>query len=281
MESENTSFEIGLVPESESESQFRMKNDSLSFSRRSVISSRNSSLSVQGEVALAVHGTLSTGDPASLIVADFDFASISASKRLPYAMINITFKPLNPGVPCPKLLAIAPFQYSYIQRTKRTIEHTSSLGASISLGVAGINVGSSLTWENKKESKDASQAVIAGAISASRGYGDADSANWVLREDATTKAGIPTRLQVAMLLERDGEDPDEQFLAVVEVKTEMDFVSSIKRMFGANPQDDPIIFDPKMSNYGTLPDAIRVKKLDQIDLNELINISSIDAASED
>jgi hypothetical protein len=200
-------------------------------------------------------------------------------------MINITFKPLNPGSPCPKLLTIAPFQYSYIQRTKNTIEDmsSSSLGASISLGISGASVGASLTWEKRKESKDAPQAVIAGTISASRGYGDADSANWVLRESATTKAGIPARLQVAMLLERDRQDPDEQFLADVEVKTEMDFkmeiVSSIKRMFGASPQDDPIIFDPTTSNYGSVLKAITLERLDEIDLNDLINISSVDAAS--
>jgi hypothetical protein len=287
MESEITSFDIDLVPESESEFQFRTKSDSFSsFNRRSVVSSRNSSLLVRAEVALVVHGTLSTGDPASLIVADFHFTSMSASTRFKYAMINITFKPLNPGSPCPKLLTIAPYQYRYIHCTKRTIKDmsspgtSSSLGASISLGVAGASVGPSLTWEGKKESKDTSQAVIAGAISASRGYGDGHLANWVLRENATTKAGIPTRLQVAMLLERDGEDPDEQFLAVVEVKTEMDFVSSIKRMFGASPKDYPIIFDPKLSNHGSLPDDIRLERLDQIDLNDLINISSVNAALE-
>lgn len=137
---------------------------------------------------------------------------------------------------------------------------SSSLGASISLGVSGASVGASLTWEKTKESKDASQAVIAGTISASRGYGDADSANWVLRRVQLPRPVFHHDFKLRCSLERDRQDPDEQFLADVEVKEEMDFkmeiVSSIMGLYSGN----------------------HVGKLDEIDLNDLINISSVDAA---
>lgn len=125
-----------------------------------------------------------------------------------------------------------------------------------------------------EESKDSVQAVVASTMSASCGFGDPDSATWVLRENTATKTGIPTRLQVAMLLERDKEAPDQKFLANVNIKTGVDFVSSVRRMFGANPRGHPVVFDPMTSPGPPLPNGINKEKLNETDLNELIDISS-------
>lgn len=273
-----TSFDVALFLEGDGPSDFRFRprNEPLSpWERRSVLASRSSSsLVVKVKLALAVHGKLSNGDPASLIIVDFDFISMSTPRRFKYAMVEFVFKPEKPGSTCPKLRSIAPSQYYYIQPTKRKVEETHSIGASISAGIPGASASARFTWDMTEESKDSVQAVVASTMSASCGFGDPDSATWVLRENTATKTGIPTRLQVAMLLERDKEAPDQKFLANVNIKTGVDFVSSVRRMFGANPRGHPVVFDPMTSPGPPLPNGINKEKLNETDLNELIDISS-------
>ena len=279
-EDATTNVNIALVPEEEGSSEFRFRNKYDSFSsqiQRSFISGRSSSLFVRARLAMAVHGYLDEHElakPASLIIVDFDLTSMSQDRRFKYAMIDFTYKPEDPGSPRPKLIAIAPSGYTYIDRTNVSVKNKESIGASISAGVIGVSADASFTWDESKESKDTARAVVAGSMlvgdSRAKHY---DSASWVLRENAVTKTGIPTRLQVAMLLERDEKAKEERFMGVISVKTEVDFVSKVVRMFGLSSRGDPIIFDPN-KDYGP-PNLIDWKNLGKEGLLDgLINISS-------
>lgn len=118
-----TSFDVALFLEGDGPSDFRFRprNEPLSpWERRSVLASRSSSsLVVKVKLALAVHGKLSNGDPASLIIVDFDFISMSTPRRFKYAMVEFVFKPEKPGSTCPKLRSIAPSQYYYQEKGRR------------------------------------------------------------------------------------------------------------------------------------------------------------------
>lgn len=74
---------------------------------------------------------------------------------------------------------------------------------------------------------------------------------WVITENQSTKDGIPSQLRTLVLIERKDY---EQFTAVVQIDTKVNFAARLLRMLRKNPEDDPIIFEPN-------PDVPKERKL--------------------
>ncbi len=122
-----------------------------------------------------------------------------------------------------------------------------------------------VTYELSTQVTGTDQIVISGAErneydddTMGEEVGDPDRCNvaeWRLFENSTTRSGLPSSFQTAVLLERRNGDK-ARFTATFTIRAEMDDVTdalvAFKRFFGLVPRDDPIIFDPSIDERGRL-----------------------------
>jgi len=89
--------------------------------------------------------------------------------------------------------------------------------------------------------------IVTGSIDLrGRNWGKSNCASWTLLENVSTKTGVPSLLQTAVLLKRVDVNP---FKCVFKIDAIVDFKSTLERVFGGTgrgPKDDPVLFDPKM-----------------------------------
>jgi len=276
--SESTSLEFNLQPiDDDSFYQTSTKPDLIQ--RESIINSgERDSLVVQAHLVKVIHGTLSPdGDPASLIVTDFKFVSLKASRRFKSAVISYRFASKNSSSPDPEVRKIAPMGSISIRQSEKPIENLSrsvevslespiptggvqvGLGATFSkstetsMTISGsVNVGASTTlgysWDVAEKKDRTSQARVAGiARREQRQDGEENTAVWSLTESGE-KNGIPTFMRAAILLKRENND---SFQATIEIKATADLAYSLKRMLGGTPKGHPVNFDPKIDRTGS------------------------------
>lgn len=246
--SEVESFCI-LLDESK-EGAYHIKNGPDEVQRRHVID-RGNELMVQADLREVIHGCLSpSGQPASLIITDFQFIPGKSNRRFRSATIIMRFAAITDSSAIdPEVFDIAPKGHFSIQPTKKAVELTRSANVSLQGGAGGLSTGGGLGWELKESSDKEDRTSISGTMRLERrSCGAKNTAQWVLMENHTQKTGIPTLIRTAVLLRRAPTAADQQFQATVEITASVDTVSSLEnfrdRVFGKVPVDDPVIFDP-------------------------------------
>lgn len=246
---------IDLLPAEDETSVYRFTTEVQSYRQRRQIIERGSphSLLVQTSVVQVVHGTLSNGEPASLIVTDFRFISRARSRRFKSATINYTFKAVEPDATGPTVIDIAPRGYVSLTPTGTMIVLPRGSSTSSSSEGSDNSARSSISgslWERSESKMTLDQTLVAGTMRSELSKsGETDTARWMLSENESQKTGIPTLLRTAILLERKKKEENQKFLATVDIKASVDLAYSMRNavdmLIGRIAKDDPITFDPQ------------------------------------
>jgi hypothetical protein len=242
-----------------------------------------------------VHGTLSTGDPASLIVTEFRFESGDAARRFKSATIEYVFlsKDETSDELRPEIYEIAPSGAWSIDpldtpdtsasTTVASVESPPSPGlppprvarrASFN-SIVTINHAPQFRWNLHQTQDGREDAALIGLTQVREDYGGKNIATWVLRENRSTMSGIPNVLQTAVLLKRRNDD---EFIATVNIQAEVDLKYSmsttLKNVAGVVPRNNAISFkvnEPLMGNLGVIDE----KNLDKVYLTKHTSVFSI------
>ncbi|KAK6219195.1 hypothetical protein LQW54_002444 [Pestalotiopsis sp. IQ-011] len=263
MREEDIEFGIPLDEGSaEDEYQPRIKNMGKVQRRRITGYDRREPMVVYGVRDLTIHGTNSAGTPCSLVVFRWYLHQRNSDKRLKSLRISITFATQrvtsdgNPdGFYHPHVAAVAPNGTFGLMPTVVKNESTVQAEGSLDVGFGGPSAGAKLMYELSQSFESTKQITINGTECYD--YGDdeqtdpdrCNAVEWNLFENAIPDSGLPTFFRTAVLLERRDGDAS-RFTAKVSTEANVDAMANakaqLKKLFGAIPKDDPIVFDPSV-----------------------------------
>lgn len=200
-----------------------------------------------------IHGSLEHGgDPATLIVMRLTFEPQKRSRRARKAVVKFRFSSGDgqSDERRPEVLSIAPKGVHTFDESTVTTTRALSVGPSVSVSVSGAH------WVTRDGSDP-------GLVTGSCNY---DCATWTVVEADITKSGIPSLLQVAILLRRGSQ---KRFQMITELKVDVTGNSFEQALLGRQPQDDPVIFDPVLPPFGRDNHDIDKNNLTKLDITKL------------
>jgi len=171
-----------------------------------------SNAGVRGMVTNVSHGTYNS-QPASLIIFTFSLRSGEHGFRFKNANVKITFSkhPTAQGSGSPCVVKFAPRKIYGLP----TVEgKKNKIGGDFSLEVpvGPVTVGPSVRVDRESKFETEHRFMTVGNFWSSSQESQWDVVYWDMRENRRTKKGIPDRLNVAVVVEREGA-----FIASVEV----------------------------------------------------------------
>ncbi|KAK8194931.1 uncharacterized protein BKA78DRAFT_308686 [Phyllosticta capitalensis] len=271
---EDSIFDIGLNPAGDEGSSFRTQNDPAAPYQRGNLIERRGAIDIRCTCLDVIHGLLTPEnfeELATLIVLKFNFDSRRRARRIATANIKIEFSSSEPNYSGPEVLKIAPFGSMAMVPT--TAQKEEKRIASFTLGappLAGFQAGTELGWERAVTSETMDQTRIIGSVDLrGRNYGPPNSISWTLLENETQATGVPTIMRTAILLKRRNE---AKFQCTVKIDAKVDWKSSLGRMIGAKPKDDPVLFDPELDPTNRLQ-TYDVLNIAAVDLEEIAGVS--------
>ncbi|KUJ11064.1 uncharacterized protein LY89DRAFT_739278 [Mollisia scopiformis] len=163
-----------------------------------------SSAGVRGLITTVVHGTYSSR-PATLILFSFSFRSGDHGFRFKNANIKIQFSNRPSSKPEETSPAIATFAPRKIYGLPTKEGRKNTIGGEISLQVpAGpLTVGPTLNGSRESEWEQTHRYKTVGNFWSSKYGTDWDIVYWDMKENKRTKEGIPDRLNVGVVVERE------------------------------------------------------------------------------
>ncbi|KAE8440690.1 hypothetical protein EG329_006808 [Mollisiaceae sp. DMI_Dod_QoI] len=171
---------------------------------------------VRGLVTTVSHGTYNA-HPATLIIFSFSFRSGGHGFRFKNANIKIQFSKHLSSQPDDMNPAIVKFAPRKIYGLPTKEGRKNRIGGEISLQVpAGpLTVGPTLNGERESEWEQTHRFKTVGNFWSSKYGTDWDIVYWDMKENKRTKEGMPDRLNVGVVVEREGA-----FTANVEVEVD-------------------------------------------------------------
>lgn len=147
-------------------------------------------------------------------------------------------------------------------------------GGSLALGAAapvgGFTATGTLSLEKAVSRDTSDHTTVTGSIDLrERNWGAKNCASWTLLENKTLKTGVPKSMRTAILLRRKDESP---FQCIVKIDAGVDFKSSLERMFGGKPKDDPVLFDPELEPTNNLQ-RYDVEELGSFDVESMAQVT--------
>ncbi|OAP61843.1 hypothetical protein AYL99_04046 [Fonsecaea erecta] len=277
------SFSIRLSQSGDSEANFRTEDDPEDPDQRPNVIQRRGIFYVDCFCMDIVHGYYSA-DPdseilASVIVLKFRFEPLEQGHRIKKVDIKVTFTPKNGEDPKPWIDRMHPVGFFSVQPTTQHETVNTSVGSKVGANVTGVEAGGELRREKKVERDTSDATTVQGFIlTEGRTYGKPNSVSWILRENQTTKAGVPTSMQAAILL---GRTDLSKFEAHFTVKIYPNWLASALSFMKSSPRDDPVTFDPrrkptnKLQVYDTndLGNSVKVnlEKLSDVTVTTVVN----------
>jgi hypothetical protein len=213
-----------------------------------------SNAGVRGMVTNVAHGTFHSR-PASLIVFSFSLRSGDHGFRFKNANVKITFAKHHSEPATyvdPAILKFAPRKIFGLP----TVEgKRNRIGGEISLQVpAGpLTVGPTIGGEKESEYEKEHRFKTVGNYWSSKHGTDWDVVYWDMKENTKTKHGIPDRLNVAVIVEREGT-----FTASVEVTVDTPIANGVFAFPWS--KNSPVTFTPSVA-MGVQP---RTDKFDEL-----------------
>lgn len=249
------SFDIGLSSTGDAGSSFRTQNDpSAPLQRSNYVERNKGGVDIRCSCLDVIHGLWSSSSDkfATLIILQFRFDPRKRARRIQDANIVLRFAGMKPGEGDPEVVAIAPDGSFNLVPTTQHEETTR--GGSLALGAAapvgGLTATGTLSLEKAISRDTSDHTTVTGSIDLKeRNWGAKNCASWTLLENKTTKTGVPKSMRTAILLKRKDENP---FQCIVKIDAGVDFKSSLERMFGGKPRDDPVLFDPELEPTNNL-----------------------------
>lgn len=279
-------FHIYLHPEGDNGS-YRYRNGPGEVQRPHLVD-RGDCLVVLGDLLEVVHGSLSQGgDPATILIVEFQFVPSKNSRRFKGASITMRFESEDPSNCDLEIVDIAPRGRFAIKPTTKQIEITRSANASLQGGAAGLEAVVGFGCELKESQEKTDQTTVTGTIRLEGlNYGGKNTARWTLSENRAQKDGIPTFLRNVVLLKRREKNQIKniRFQAVIEIKCSVDLLTSVEegidKLRGHVPVDDPVIFDPQERPTTDKFEQQNLRDIDLKGLNVIITNRSVDQAKE-
>lgn len=222
-----------------------------------------SNAGVRGLVTNVAHGTFHS-QPASLIVFSFSLRSGDHGFRFKNANVKITFSK-HPTAPAselnPAVLKFAPRKIFGLP----TVEgKRNRIGGEISLQVpAGpLTIGPTFSGERESEYENEHRYKLVGNYWGSKHGNDWDIVYWDVKENRKTKHGIPDRLNVAVVVEREGT-----FTASVEVTVDTPIANGVFAFPWS--KNRPVAFAPGVV-MGQQPKTTKFDELTEADWRTMI-----------
>ena len=245
------SFEIGIHETGEPDSTFNFDrtNDPLAPWQRQELMQRKSVFNIQCQHVDIVHGRLGgdpSSSPATLIVLKFWFDQRHRKRRILSADIRLEFSGMDAEGTRPEVYKIAPCDRTALEESTAKFENSdeTSLIAGASGGGAtaqGGHIHKKVVSEERSFATTVSGSIDLEGFS----YGSANCASWSLLENERREAGIPSHLQVAVLLRREDDEP---FTCTLDVKSRFDAISTVYSWaVGGRDHEDPVLYHPKLS----------------------------------
>ncbi|KAE9368897.1 hypothetical protein N431DRAFT_428635 [Stipitochalara longipes BDJ] len=270
-EDEGITIELSPADEGDEGSAYRTQNDPSHPHQRSNIVERQGSVDVRCVAVDVVHGSLEPdGAPATLLVFDFQFDARRRARRILEAHMSFTFASAGSGSGSdsgPIVLNMAPKGRMTVVQTQQTETITRSGEANAGGGALGATLGGGLKWEKSVSRETSDATTVVGSLDlVGRNFGASNGVSWALLENRSVNTGVPAFVRTAVLLQR--ADHETEFHATFKICAQADLRSSIERLFGKTPKDDPILYDPSLPPTNKLR-KYEVDNLGKIDLNDL------------
>lgn len=196
------------------------------------------------DVAHGKYSPESQSSDASLVVFGFRFdRGLNGAGHIKAATITVTFLGEYDDDDHPGVRGLS-FDGTYtLLETRQTETVTRGVGVSVSgsaLNAAQASLDKTYEEVVTRERSDATY-ISGSACRIGVDYDPDNAVQWKLRENETMGTGVPVYLRVGVLLQRPAQ---AKFRCTVEIKSDVDIKSKIKRLFGGKPRDDPVLFDP-------------------------------------
>ncbi|KAK1757347.1 hypothetical protein QBC47DRAFT_375740 [Echria macrotheca] len=235
-------FDIEL--NEEGDGGLHTKNDPEAPFQRSTVTQRKGDVDVKATLRDVVHGQWGEDDPdasATLLVLLFRFDPRRQGRRISYASLSFRFfDGEGRHRKNPEVVAISFDGNLNMVPTKRTESVTKGADGTVGGGLLGAELSTTVKWEKKIDEETSDSTKLVGSIDILEApHGPNNAATWTLTENQTTKTGIPAAMQVGILLKR---TTDDDFHCAFEIKTDVDFRTSIKHFLKRQEKDDPILF---------------------------------------
>lgn len=243
---------------------------------RSGVYDYGSELILQMNLVEVVHGTMDESPnslPATLIIADFHFNSLSASRRFRRATVELRFRDLSPNdANPPEVVGIAPEGTFRMNKTERIQELKRAAKADVGVALVA-NVTTGVEWSLTDTETKYSSAKLTGIRHMKyRKIEPQNVATWSMHENERDDNGIPSLLRTAILLRR---KTNEQFHGAVIVNAKVDWKTRINlesRIAGGDI--NPVLFNPSRKRLTPVPTYIDEKNLGRTQLSKLSAVQS-------
>ncbi|KAK3320806.1 hypothetical protein B0T19DRAFT_403426 [Cercophora scortea] len=267
---------VALNEEPIEDGEFRTSNEKGQKFRPNPVD-RGNQLATRVDIVGITHGKFAkTTDSATLLVFELRFLA-TGGRRFKRATVMVRFEDAE-GVSArdPVVHAITPRDRWALNQTTRVrdVKWSANAGVNANAGVGLLGLGgeAGVQWEMAETKTRIDYTALTGEKRVMRpGWtGEANTVIWTLEENTDKSDGIPTFLRAAVLLRRRPEAATAPFSFTVKVKTDVDFIGTIKTLFGLERKDpiDPVEIDP-----ARFPEAFRatIQSLDPTvhDLNKM------------
>lgn len=238
-------------------------------------------MTVKGRMPTVVHGFGSDakGRPYTLVVLEWFAARTTLDLRFREVMIEVSFEAHGKRGKAeedarrlagrgasraywdPEVVDMAPLATANYYHSTHTVteKHSLELSAQVKFE-PWFSAGPKYVWERGQNVEHHDSVQVTGEFArVKHGAMHNDGARWIMLENASKKSGVPTYMRTAVLLRRRNHD-DGQFVGRVKVHyrssskfhdVKMMAVSAAGRL----PQDQPIIFDPRVQTAVSSFDA--------------------------
>lgn len=262
-------------------SGFHEKNNPLSPYQRRGVLQRKGAFNIQCTLLDVIHGKMHPGskDFATLVVIKFRFEKRRLRRRIMSADISLEFFGLDAESTRPTVHAIIPHdQYAIVETTSHQ-EKSHEGSTNFKIGCFDLVSGGGVYTVRQVTNEDLTDATTVSGSTDLIGYewGDPNCASWTLLENETRKSGIPSSLQVAVLLKRKDH---EKFGCNVNVKCRADFKTRVEKLFGTQSEDDPVLFDLRIEPTNNLR-VYETDELGELRLEYLWEVGLVGSKKED
>ncbi|KIW98645.1 uncharacterized protein Z519_00306 [Cladophialophora bantiana CBS 173.52] len=277
------SFSIRLSQSGDSEANFRTEDDPEDPDQRSNVIQRRGIFYADCFCTDIVHGYYSadpnSNDLASVIVLKFRFEPLEQNHRIKKVDIQVTFSPKNNEDREPWIDRMHPEGFFSVQPTTQRETVNTLAGGKVGANATGVEVGAELKREKTVERDTSDATTVQGFIlTEGRNYGKPNSVSWILRENKSTKSGVPTSLQAAILLKRIDLS---KFQAHFTLKIYPNWLATALSFMKSNPRDDPVTFDPRRKPTNRLqvyntddlgnPEKLKLEDLSDVTVTTIVN----------
>jgi hypothetical protein len=247
------SFDVDLFDAMNPDEDFRTQNNPHDPYQRTDVVQRRGAVFIKCKCVDVIHGTWEAGSSqkASLVVLSFRFYPRKPGRRIKHAEMEFRFTSMDPSARRqPEVAEMSLDGHYSLVPTTRSEEHTTGVEGTAGGGALGLELSSTLKWEQKiTEETTAATYVAGGTFTDPEWLSTENSVSWSVTENEHRKSGIPAAMRVGILVKRPN---DEDFQCSVKLKTSADFKTEWQEVFKKHQGDDALIFKPSLPPTNTL-----------------------------